>query len=703
MAIYPYKHRWIFAVGFMLLCFALRSQSFDDRVYRADAEDYTVYQWRELKRQAPEKWLPFISAILEYKSLPYPENAKRFEKAFEQAHINEHESVAMLCAKHAAAQHLLMSETEAAAKFTKQCLKRAEVRNKQVFGHCLLQYGLAQRHHSNFDSAYILFDSAMHIFNALGYEGDKAYAHFNIGSALHHQQRLDSAIGHYLLAAERFEKRQDSMQLGKVYNNIGIVFTTLRNYAQAVKYVKLSMAYRAGLSDSNAIATSLISLGNIKLALTEWDSADFYFKKGLEINEKIGNRLGVLHGYNNIANAAYYGGDYHRAFVNFDKALKLAFEVNDSIELSRMNANMGWSLLSLNRADEALPYFQKGLEIALKIDALEIKEVAYSGMSDYYLAIKDFEKALDYYSKSRDVADRILNAKQIQQIQELRARYETEKKEGEIIRLDRENTEAKLKLARQRSWLVGTILGVIMLAGLIWFFYYQRQQRIKSELAQKELLHKKDLLRSTLLAQEEERQRIAKDLHDGLVQDLAVVKMGLERVKSATHLDEVGLDLIKMQIQRVDQAADDARSLSHQMMPRALEEAGLAVALEDMLKKVLTAHNISYSFETFGMDDQRFERQIEVGIYRIAQEMVNNIIKHSGAKKVFVQLIKTQSHLILHLEDDGEGFEPQLAQRSQGIGMGNILSRASLVNGEVNFEALGQNGTAANVRVPIGV
>ncbi len=159
-------------------------------------------------------------------------------------------------------------------------------------------------------------------------------------------------------------------------------------------------------------------------------------------------------------------------------------------------------------------------------------------------------------------------------------------------------------------------------------------------------------------------------------------------------LNEAGKERFKGHIEQLDAAAEEARNISHQMMPRALMDGGLVTALEEMLQKTLGAYALEYSFEHFGLEDDRFKPSVEVGLYRIAQEMVNNIIKHSGAKNVSMQLYQTKHHLILMIEDDGSGFEVNAVKQGEGIGMHNIFSRASAVNGEVNYErhALGNPG-----------
>ena len=117
-----------------------------------------------------------------------------------------------------------------------------------------------------------------------------------------------------------------------------------------------------------------------------------------------------------------------------------------------------------------------------------------------------------------------------------------------------------------------------------------------------------------------------------------------------------------------------------------------------MLEKSFSTSNIKYEFEHFGIKD-RFKENIEVAIYRIAQELINNVIKHSSAHKVNVQLFKSGAFVMLIVEDDGTGIN--LANQKNGIGLMNISSRLDTLNGKVNFEPSPESGTLATVKIPV--
>jgi signal transduction histidine kinase len=134
------------------------------------------------------------------------------------------------------------------------------------------------------------------------------------------------------------------------------------------------------------------------------------------------------------------------------------------------------------------------------------------------------------------------------------------------------------------------------------------------------------------------------------------------------------------------------------MMPRVLSEVGLAAAIHDLLEKTLTPTGLQHHFDTVGTD-RRLPETIELSLYRIAQELINNIIKHAQATEVHVQLLQQRTQALLIVEDNGLGFD--LTRASSGLGLLNVQSRASTVQGEVQWEQRTGGGTSVIVRVPI--
>ncbi|MGB0892118.1 MAG: ATP-binding protein, partial [Flavobacteriaceae bacterium] len=197
--------------------------------------------------------------------------------------------------------------------------------------------------------------------------------------------------------------------------------------------------------------------------------------------------------------------------------------------------------------------------------------------------------------------------------------------------------------------------------------------------------------------QETERARIARELHDGVVQEIGSVilksrnilsKMNLLQAKESQEL-----------LESLENSNQDLRNISHQMMPRALKELGITSALNDLLEGSLKFVNIKFTFDHFNIKE-RLPAKIEITLYRITQELLNNIIKHSKANEVSVQLFKSSNTVILIVEDNGIGFSIK-KEFNKGIGLLNISSRLDVVKGSVNFEPSPKSGTLVTVKIPL--
>lgn len=221
------------------------------------------------------------------------------------------------------------------------------------------------------------------------------------------------------------------------------------------------------------------------------------------------------------------------------------------------------------------------------------------------------------------------------------------------------------------------------------------QQKYEDEKSKAIMLEKDRGLKAMIQAQENERGRIARDLHDGVVQQIGSVIL-----KARSFVDKYSpkeKNKANTFLKDLENSNQELRNISHQMMPRALKDLGMISAISDMLENSLTYSEIQYQFEHFNIDSRLSER-IEVTVYRITQELINNIIKHSDASHVNVQLFKTENDIILIVEDDGVGIKKK---ESDGIGLLNISSRVDMMQGTVNFEPSPNSGTLVTVKIPI--
>lgn len=210
------------------------------------------------------------------------------------------------------------------------------------------------------------------------------------------------------------------------------------------------------------------------------------------------------------------------------------------------------------------------------------------------------------------------------------------------------------------------------------------------------------VLNAMILGQENERQRLAKEIHDGIGPLMSTIKMNLESVKSElTNIQPKTMQKIANLEELVQNVAIDVRSISHALMPSAIKDFGLVSTVDNLAVKVNSSETISVQFFHNGMEG-RFNPEIEMGFYRIIQELLNNAFKYANAETITIQLIKYPEHITLTVEDDGNGFDiNQIDSSRNGIGLNNIKARVIALNGFLNIDSSPGRGVTTTIEVPI--
>jgi len=237
---------------------------------------------------------------------------------------------------------------------------------------------------------------------------------------------------------------------------------------------------------------------------------------------------------------------------------------------------------------------------------------------------------------------------------------------------------------------------------ILLFAYYRqrsRKNRIISEQQIKQLEEEKKLLatRSLVEGQEEERKRIAKDLHDGIGVLLSTAKMQFTALKDKSP-ENIGL--VDKAGKLLEQAAVDVRRISHNMMPSLLTKFGLNEAIEDLFEQLADIPGLSAKVSISENAGRIVENQ-EIMLYRIIQELVNNTLKHAKAKNISLNFSYDDDILNVQYADDGVGFEIGKDNKYLSLGMKGIESRISYLNGSINIESELGGGSHCYIQVPV--
>ena len=206
-------------------------------------------------------------------------------------------------------------------------------------------------------------------------------------------------------------------------------------------------------------------------------------------------------------------------------------------------------------------------------------------------------------------------------------------------------------------------------------------------------------VQSIIETQENERRRIALEIHDGI---------GPQMSSSIHHLETI-VDRIKEEspeiaeeIQSIanisTEVSDELRGISHSLMPRVLIDFGIVAALQGLTNRINASNKCKVEFIN-SFSGESLDQATELNLYRITQELLNNGVKHSRASNIFVQLVKNENRLTLMVEDNGDGFDLTELKSSSGIGLNNIEMRTKVLGGELNIDSSPGRGTVITVEV----
>lgn len=199
--------------------------------------------------------------------------------------------------------------------------------------------------------------------------------------------------------------------------------------------------------------------------------------------------------------------------------------------------------------------------------------------------------------------------------------------------------------------------------------------------------------------QENERMRVSQELHDGLGQLFTAIKLNIQQIQNnPSSLDASLKEQISTLETRIDQAITEVKNISRNLMPDVLWHFGLKPAVEDFIEKLNSSTDVNISLELVDMDI-RTDSESEQALFRVCQELVNNSLRHADCENVYVQLINHSDSIMLMVEDDGKGFNPNVI--SEGFGLHNIKSRIELINGTVEIDSSAGTGTVTTIEVPL--
>ncbi|RRJ91991.1 sensor histidine kinase [Paenimyroides tangerinum] len=553
-----------------------------------------------------------------------------------------------------------------------------------------------------------------------------------------------SSIGNKAKAKKHYQNAIDLLKIESKNNEI--LVKTLYNYAyiqvedkgydfMVKTLIEECIPLSQKMNNLELLAFYNTQLGLTFMSIGQFDTAEEYHKKALDILNKIPEMQSVhLITYLNLVSNYCYKPDSRSAKVYLDKAKNILLKFKDSQYLPNYYYQEAMYHTTREEYDMALLSLEKGIELAKEKKQFKLLHMLYFRVYNVFLMQKDYLKArnqleqilnenilskepvnrkitfsqlaavnevlgdykqaFNWMKKASVLSDSLQQQKILEKMNELEIIHKSSEKQEQIAKLEREKEESVL-ITKNKNLRI-TILAVALLLSLIIAFLiyltYKKQQKINKQI---NLNHKQELLyiekerkyeatQAILQGEEQERQRIAQDLHDSMGGMLANIKMTV----STMNLDkaaEIG--------RKIDATILEMRRISRNLMPETLKNLGLEIALRELCES-MSQKNFTIQFEAYNLAEN-ITFQTQLALYRITQEAISNVIKYAQADIVIVQISQNEDTLILTIEDDGIGFEK--SEIAYGLGLKNIENRTRLINGSFDIVTEKGNGTTLNI------
>lgn len=545
----------------------------------------------------------------------------------------------------------------------------------------------------NFDEALKYETEALELARKNGDSVAVGQLKRNIGEAYYFKGNYDVAARYFYESIALLEKANARQILAHSYNALAKLYRKTRDLQRSLENYDKAMAIFRSINDSAGISMIYNESGVVFEYGGQYDKAIERYSASLNIDRRRGDQKGICYALSNLAGAYMLQKKFAQAESFLLQALHIRKELKDSFALALSYSDLGSVFTSAGKYEKAKASLDSSNRIADKMGYRELMRNNYQVLSQVAEEQGNYQLALDYFQKRTALQDSIFGIEKTKQIEELNTRYETEKKERMI-------EEQQGKLARQKI-IIGAAIALVILGGLLGYTQYRRYQwKQEAKMRAAVLKQQEEATKAVLEAEEAERQRIAKDLHDSVGQMMSAAKMNLSAYESnvAFRTEEEKQSFEKI-IALVDDSCREVRTVSHNMMPNALLKNSLASAIREFIDK-LDHKKLQVHLYTEGLDD-RLDANVETVLYRVIQECVNNVIRHADANTLDISIIRENGEITATIEDNGKGFDTSDRGKFDGIGLKNIRTRIEYLKGTVDFDSSPGRGTLVALHVPL--
>ena len=484
-------------------------------------------------------------------------------------------------------------------------------------------------------------------------------------------------------------------------NDLGAEMYNRKQYLKSISYFDQSLKTIANEPETFAILQRKLEF-NVNAA-----QSYLYLNKPAEAKTYLQNAEKIINRYpeNPVAvsfylvNAKYFQvkKDFKNSLVSLDKGLSLNNILpHDYFGLIYQKA---FTLRNLKRQKEALEVLQTVINrkeiMSMKLNA----RILHNEMSKIYAELNDYKKAYEHQLETKSLSDSLLAEERDSKALMMETKFRTAEKEKQLA-----VQELEINKKNQYMWtfIISTL--VFLGAGVFTYFYFrnkkklseQREINLQQKLKEKEQTEQLKVTKAILDGEERERERVAKDLHDGLGGMLAGVKINLS-TWSSNHLEENQYESFHKILNQLDSSVSELRRVARNLMPESLLNFGLEIALKDLCEFYMK-DGLTIDFQAINIQ-KNLPLNLQVNIYRIVQELLNNAVKHSGADNILVQCSQNGEEFYITVEDNGKGITESEMSKVKSLGLKNLQNRVDFLKGKMEIQSTENQGTSVNIEI----
>jgi two-component system NarL family sensor kinase len=566
--------------------------------------------------------------------------------------------------------------------------------------------GIVYTDKGEYFQAILRYNKAIKLYKSLGNENGLATTYNNLGNSYLFLGDFKEAVRYYLLAQPIFEKGGRLDQLVVLYGNMGDCYRQLKEYPEMLHVARKSYGNASQLNDPQEIANSGITLGTALSLNGQTDSAQFFLSESLRMGRELNDPSIQYYSLMDLTNEDLKRGDSNAALQKADSVLLMAELEQKSYHIIAAHNLRGACLDEMGKTKEALFSFSTALLLARQDSSLKLMQESLEHLYSFHQKRGNYQDALVYRDQWIEVNDQLFNAEKSKQIALFRTVFETAEKDKMLVEEKERGIEKDEKIKRRNQYLIfaGIALIVLLILSLLIF----RIQRTKRKIAEQEALleqektkaleKEKDTvqLRSLIEGQEQERQRLGRELHDGLGGMLTAARMQLEQLGKESG-SGMPVDKYLALQNLITRTTKEMRLMSHNLAPEGLDKVGLAESVRAYCQRISTP-DFNISYESFG---EVWSTGIanDAAIFRMIQELINNAQKHSNAQETFVSLNYLPDSITITVEDNGKGFDVTKSFMDTK-GINSMKARVTYLQGQVEWLSSPGKGTSVTIIIP---